>query len=55
MKLEAADSTVVESVAEFIYFGSSITRDVDATKAVRRIGMAVSVFARLGKVRDSSR
>ena len=55
MKLEAADGTAVEPVAEFVYLGSIITRDGDATKEVRRrIGMASAVFATLGKVWDSS-
>ena len=55
MKLEAADGTAVKSVAEFVYLGSNITRDRDATKEVRRrIGMAGAVFATLGKVWDSS-
>ena len=30
--LEAADGTDVEPVAEFVYLGSNITRDGDATK-----------------------
>ena len=50
-KLEAADGTAVEPVAEFVYLGSNITRDGDATKEVRRrIGTAGSVFATVGKV-----
>ena len=40
VKLEAADGTTVEPVAEFVYLGSNITRDGHATKEVRRrIGM----------------
>ena len=55
MKLEDADGTAVEPVAEFVYLGSNITRDGDATKEVRQqIGMAGAVFATLGKVWDSS-
>ena len=55
MKLEAADDTAVEPVAEFVYLGSKITRDGEATKEVRRrIGMAGAVFATQGKAWDSS-
>ena len=55
VKLEAADGRAVEPVAEFVYLGSIITRDGDATKEVqRRIGMGSAVFATLGKVWDSS-
>ena len=55
MKLEAADGTAVEPVAEFAYLGSNITRDGDATKEVwQRIGLAGVVLATLGKVWDSS-
>ena len=55
VKLEAADGTAVEPLAEFVYLDSNITRDGDATKEVnRRIGMAGAVFATLGNVWDSS-
>ena len=41
VKPEAADGTAVQLMAEFVYLGSIITRDGDATKDDRRrIGMA---------------
>ena len=55
MKLEAADGTAVDPVTDFVYLGSNISRDGDATKEVRRrTGMAGAVFATLGKVWDSN-
>ena len=55
MKLEAADGTAVEPVAEFVYLDCNITRAGDATRmGRRRIGMAGAVFATLDKVWDSS-
>ena len=45
---EAVDGTAVEPVVEFVYLGSNITRDGDATKEVRRrIRMAGAVCATL--------
>ena len=55
VKLEDADGTAVKPVVEFVHLGNNITQDGDATNEVRwQIGMAVAVFATLGKVWDSS-